>query len=133
MDDKTEIIPVNRVEQIILLIRRERVILDSDLAALYGVKTKNLIKAVKRNIERFPSDFMFQLTNQEVANLRFQIGTSSLSGDEARWGGRRYLPFVFSEHGVAMLSSILRSKKAVQVNIEIVRTFVKLRRLECAP
>lgn len=129
MHDAETLTPVSQIERIILLVRGERVILDSDLAILYGVKTKNLVKAVKRNIERFPSDFMFQLTNQEVANLRFQFGTSSSGQDETKWGGRRYPPFVFTEHGVAMLSSILRSKKAVQVNIEIVRTFVRLRRL----
>jgi len=129
MNDTEALVPISHIERIILLARGERVILDSDLAMLYGVKTKNLVKAVKRNLERFPADFMFQLTNQEVANLRFQIGTSSLGHDETRWGGRRYIPFVFTEHGVAMLSSILRSKRAVQVNIEIVRTFVRLRRL----
>ena len=94
--------------------------LDSDLAKLYGVKTKVLIQAVKRNIIRFPGDFMYQLTKQEVANLRSQFVTS-------RWGGKRYLPYVFTQEGVAMLSSVLNSPKAIQVNIHIMRAFVKLR------
>lgn len=98
--------------------------LDSDLADLYGVETKFFNRAIKRNKDRFPNDFMFQLTEKESQNLRFQIGTSS-----SRYGGRRYLPYVFTEHGVAMLSSVLKSKKAVQVNILIVRAFIKLREL----
>ena len=96
--------------------------LDLDLAALYGVKTKELNKAVKRNRDRFPDDFMFQLTAVEMENLRSQIGTSS-------WGGRRYRPYAFTEQGVAMLSSVLRSRRAVQVNIGIMRAFVRLREL----
>jgi hypothetical protein len=105
-------------------IRHEKVLLDYDLAALYGVTTFNLNKAVKRNSDRFPADFMFQLTAVEAENLRFQFGISS-SGH----GGRRYLPYAFTEQGVAMLSSVLRSTRAVQVNIAIMRTFVQLRRL----
>ena len=117
------IIPAERIQQCIYLIRKQKVILDSDLAVLYGVETKALVRAVKRNIDRFPDDFMFQLTKSEFDNfLRCQNGTSS-------WGGRRYLPYAFTEQGVAMLSSILRSKRAVQVNIAIMRTFVKLRRI----
>lgn len=112
-----------RVERAIRLIRGEKVILDEDLAELYGVETKNLVKAVQRNIDRFPVDFMFQLTNQEFKDLRFQFGTSS------SWGGRRTPPYAFSEQGVAMLSSVLHSPRAVQVNIEIMRAFVRLRRL----
>jgi hypothetical protein len=104
-------------------LRREKVILDSDLAELYGVPTSNLNKAVQRNIERFPPDFMFQLTEEEWENLRFQFGISS------SYGGRRYLPYAFTEQGVAMLSSVLRSERAVEVNIAIMRTFVQLRRL----
>ena len=96
--------------------------LDSDLAELYGVATKVLIQAVKRNIARFPEDFMFQLSEQEVNNLRSQLVTSS-------WGGRRYPPYAFTEQGVAMLSSVLRSDRAIHVNIEIMRAFVQLRRL----
>lgn len=99
--------------------------LDQDLANLYGTTTKRLNEAVKRNRRRFPPDFMFELTHQEVAGLRSQIATSKLS---AR-GGRRYLPHVFTEQGVAMLSSVLNSERAVQVNILIMRAFVKLRRL----
>lgn len=96
---------------------------DSDLAALYEVQTKILNKAVRRNIHRFPPDFMFQLTHKEVEFLRFQNGTSKGGGR----GGRRYLPLVFTEQGVAMLSSVLQSERAVQVNIAIMRAFVRLR------
>jgi phage regulator Rha-like protein len=99
--------------------------LDSDLAALYGVETFNLNKAVKRNLERFPSDFMFQLTPAEARALRFQIGISS----EGAHGGRRYFPYVFTQEGVAMLSSVLRSRRAVEVNIAIMRAFVRLREI----
>jgi len=106
----------------ILLIRGKRVMLDSDSAKLYGVKTKNLNKAVKRNVERFPEDFMFQLSKEETENLRFQIGTS-------KRGGRRYLPYVFTQEGVAMLSSVLNSPRAIHVNIQIMRAFVQLRRM----
>ena len=109
-----------QVQQMIHIIRGERVILDRDLAQLYGVETKMLNKQVQRNIERFPQDFMFQLNNQEVANLRFQNGTSS-------WGGSRYLPHAFTEEGVAMLSGLLRSPVAIQVNIQIMRAFVYLK------
>ena len=104
-------------------LRHEKAILDSDLAELYGVSTSNLNKAVQRNIERFPADFMFQLTEDEWENLRFQFGISS------SYGGRRYLPYAFTEQGVAMLSSVLRSEHALEVNIAIMRTFVQLRRL----
>jgi hypothetical protein len=115
-----ELIPIEIIENKIFVIRGQKVMLDSDLALLYGVETKNLNKAVKRNISRFPSDFMFELTTEEWANLKFQIGTSS-------WGGRRKLPSAFTEHGVIMLSSVLNSERAVQVNIQIMRTFNKLR------
>jgi phage regulator Rha-like protein len=100
-------------------------LLDADLAELYGVTTFNLNKAAKRNLNRFPQDFMFQLTAEEAGALRFQIGMSKPKGR----GGRRYLPYVFTEQGVAMLSSVLRSKRAVQVNIEIMRAFVRLREI----
>ncbi len=116
------IIPAERIHKCIYAIRGHNVILDKDLADLYGVATKVLIQAVKRNAERFPRDFMFQLTNEEFKNLRSQTVTS-------RWGGRRYAPYAFTEHGVAMLSSVLRSKRAVEINIAIMRTFVKLREL----
>jgi phage regulator Rha-like protein len=105
------------------LIRGHKVILDADLAALYGVETKQLIRAVKRNLPRFPGDFMFQLNEEEFENLRYHSGTSS------QWGGRRYPPYAFTEQGVAMLSSVLRSKRAIQVNIEIMRAFVRLRQM----
>lgn len=110
------------VESLIYLVRGFKVMLDEDLATLYGVETRILTRAVRRNLDRFPEDFMFQLTNQEVENLRSQIGISS-----STYGGRRYRPLVFTEQGIAMLSTVLRSKQAVQVNIEIMRTFVKLR------
>ncbi len=119
-----ELIPVETIERKIYVVRGHKVMLDSGLAELYEVETKVLLQAVKRNIERFPEDFMFQLNDQEFMNLRSQIVTSS-SGH----GGRRYLPFVFTEQGVAMLSSVLNSARAVQVNIAIMRTFVKLRQM----
>ena len=103
-------------------IRGYKVLLDTDLAALYGVETKVLKRAVRRNIERFPNDFMFELTKHERQGLRSQFGTSS-------WGGSRYLPMAFTEQGVAMLSGILRSATAIQVNIQIMRVFVKMREL----
>ena len=108
----------------IVTVRGHRVLLDADLAELYGVETKVLVRAMKRNIERFPADFMFQLAAGEWAILRSQIGTSS-SGH----GGRRYLPHAFTEQGVAMLSGVLRSPEAIAVNIEIMRAFVQFRRL----
>ena len=120
---KNSIVPIDRVRRSILLIRGEKVMLDADLAELYGVETKYLVRAVKRNVERFPRDFMFQLTTPEFSNLRSQTGTSS------SWGGRRYAPYAFTEQGVAMLSSVLRSKRAVMVNVQIMRTFVQLRRM----
>jgi hypothetical protein len=98
--------------------------LDADLAELYGVKTKILNKAVKRNLDRFPEDFMFQLNNQEVQRLRFQIGTSKTGR-----GGTRYLPYAFTEQGVAMLSGVLASPRAIKVNVEIMRAFVRLRKI----
>ncbi len=119
------LIPVEMIEKKILLIRGHKVMLDSDLAMLYEVETFNLNKAVKRNIDRFPEDFMFQLTKEEAGSLRFQFGISKTEGR----GGRRYLPYVFTEQGVAMLSTVLNSKRAVKVNIEIMRTFVRLRQM----
>jgi replication fork clamp-binding protein CrfC len=118
--------PAPLIESRIWLIRGQKVLLDSDLAALYQVETKALNRAVKRNGSRFPGDFMFQLTRQEAEELlRYQIGTSN----EQRRGGRRYLPYAFTEQGVAMLSSVLTSKRAIEVNIAIMRTFVRLRQL----
>lgn len=120
----TDLITSERIEKAIYLIRGEKVMLDRDLALLYGVATKTLNRAVKRNLQRFPLDFMFQLTAEEAELLRYQIGTSN-----AGRGGRRYLPYVFTEQGVAMLSSVLNSERAILVNIEIMRAFVKLRQL----
>jgi hypothetical protein len=117
------LVPARHVESLIYFIRSEKVMLDSDLAFLYGVETKVLIQAVKRNLERFPIDFMFQLSIDEYQNLRSQFVTSS------GWGGRRSRPYVFTEQGVAMLSGVLDSPRAVGVNIEIMRAFVKLRKM----
>jgi len=117
------LIPADRIEKAILLIRKQKVMLDADLADLYGVQTKFLVRAVKRNIDRFPADFMFQLSKEEFDDLRFHFGTSS------DWGGRRYPPYAFTEQGVAMLSSVLRSQRAVHVNIEIMRAFIRLRQM----
>jgi phage regulator Rha-like protein len=116
------LVPLEIIEKKILLINGQKVMLDSDLAELYGVETKALVRAVRRNSERFPVDFMVQLTKEEFDNLKYHFGTS-------RWGGRRYLPYAFTEQGIAMLSSVLNSKRAVQVNIEIMRAFVKLREM----
>jgi hypothetical protein len=121
-EERLSIVPFERIAKCIFIIRGHKVMLDKDLAGLYGVQTKAMTRAVKRNISRFPADFMFQLTNEEYGNLRCQFGTSS-------WGGRRYMPYAFTEQGVAMLSSVLRSKRAVAVNIAIMRTFVKLREI----
>ncbi len=103
-------------------VRGVQVMLDSTLAMMYGIETKNLNKAAKRNPERFPKDFMFQLTRDEYDNLRFQNGTSSLT-----YGGRRYMPYVFTEPGIAMLSSVLNSLTAIRVNISIIRAFIEMR------
>ena len=116
---------VIHIKNLIYTIRGYRVILDSDLAMLYEVETKVLNQAVKRNIERFPKDFMFQLTKDEYEFLRSQIVTSKIK-TETR-GGRQYLPYVFTEQGVSMLSSVLKSKRAIQINVQIMRTFVKMR------
>jgi len=117
------ILPASLISQKIYFLRRTRIMLDSDLARLYQVTTKNLNKAIKRNATRFPSDFMFRLKSKEMEILRFQSGTSNRKAH----GGRRYLPYAFTEHGVAMLSSVLRSDRAVQVNIAIMRAFLQLR------
>jgi predicted DNA-binding transcriptional regulator YafY len=114
------VFPSKRIEQIILLLRGHKIILDRDLAAMYGVSTRDLNKAVSRNLDRFPDDFMLQLTRSEFNDLKFQFGTSS-------WGGTRKLPRAFTEQGIAMLSSVLRSKRAIHVNIAIMRAFVTLR------
>ena len=119
--EETELAPL-QIKRQIYSVRDQNVMLDSDLAVLYGVETKTLNRAVSRNLERFPADFMFQLTAKETEILKYQFGTSS-------WGGRRTRPYVFTEQGVAMLSSVLRSERAVQVNIAIMRAFVSLRGL----
>ena len=118
------VIPLERIQRRILLIRGEKVLLDADLAKLYGTTTKRLNEQVSRNRKRFPCDFMFRLTGQEVTDLRSQIATSKTGS-----GGRRYLPHVFTEQGVAMLSSVLNSERAIEMNILIMRAFVQLRGL----
>jgi hypothetical protein len=110
------------IERKILMIRGHRVMLDKDLAGLYGVKTRDLNKAVTRNLYRFPEDFMFHLNKEELDNLKFHFGTS-------KWGGTRKIPRVFTEHGILMLSSVLKSKRAIYVNIQIMRAFVKLKQI----
>jgi hypothetical protein len=117
------LIPVERIQQAIFLIRGEKVMLDFDLAALYGVEIRVLVQAVKRNIQRFPDDFMFQLTKEEYGILRSQIVILK----RGRGQHRKYLPHAFTEQGVAMLSSVLNSERAVKVNVEIMRAFVRLR------
>lgn len=114
--------PIEQIQNMIYEIRGHRVMLDSDLARLYGVETKVLNRQVRRNLNRFPEDFMFELSKEEHENLRCQIGTSS-----SEYGGRRYQPLVFTENGVAMLSSVLKSEHAVMVNIAIMRVFTTLR------
>lgn len=121
LENKVQI-PSEIIEQKIFLIRGQKVILDKDLAGLYKVSTSNLNLAVRRNTERFPYDFMFQLTYDEFQNLILQFATS-------RWGGTRKLPYAFTEHGVVMLSSVLKSAHAIEMNISIVRAFVKLRQI----
>ena len=123
MAKQKSVVPIERVEKAILLIRGQKVLLSPHLAELYDVEPRVLVQAVKRNIDRFPEDFMFQLSDDEFENLKSQIVISS-------WGGaRRAKPYAFTEQGVAMLSSVLRSKRAVQVNIEIMRAFVRLRQM----
>src|SRR6267142_2365282 len=122
MTSSRSLVALERVERAILAVRGQRVILDKDLALLYGVTTSRLNQAVTRNPRRFPQDFMFELTAQEFENSRFHSGRAS-------WGGTRTRPRAFTEQGVAMLSSVLRSERAVAVNIEIMRTFVRLRQM----
>jgi hypothetical protein len=117
-----DLIPQERIEDKIYLIRGEKVMLDKDLAKLYGVSVKRLKEQVNRNLNRFPADFMIRLNFKEFSNLRSQFATSS-------WGGQRYLPYAFSENGVAMLSSVLNSERAILVNIQIIRTFTRIRKL----
>jgi hypothetical protein len=122
MAEQRSLIPLERVERVILLIRGQKVILDADLAALYGVTTKRFNEQVKRNRERFPEDFMFQLTKKEAEILRSQFAASS-------WGGRRYLPFAFTEHGAIMAANVLSSPRAIQASVQVVRAFVRLRQI----
>jgi len=134
-DDTKAIIPIERIEGVIYVIRGTKVMLDRDLAMLYGVETRILIQAVKRNIERFPEDFMFQLAKEETKNLISQIVTSSSNSSRSqivtlkRGQNIKYRPYAFTEQGVAMLSSVLHSPQAVKVNIEIMRAFIKLRQV----
>ncbi len=121
-NENNSILPEEIIISKIYYIRGQKVMLDQDLAELYNVETKRLNEQVKRNYDRFPEDFIFQLTKEEFENLKSQIATSS-------WGGRRKLPFAFTEHGVLMLSSILNSKRAVKVNIQIMRVYIKIRQL----
>ncbi len=130
--NKTSLIPSERIISKIFLIRSRKVMMDKDLARLYQVETRALIQAVKRNIKRFPSDFMFQLNEQESASMRSQSVTSSSRSQivilkKGRGHNIKYLPYVFTEQGVAMLSSILNSERAILVNIQIIRTFIKLK------
>ncbi len=133
--NRADIVPATNITSMIYTIRGVQVMLDSDLAAVYGVETKALNRAVKRNIDRFPESFRFQLTAEEFDNLRCQIGTSSAAevlrsqiATSSGHGGRRYLPYVFTEQGISMLSAVLRSETAVKVSIKIINAFVEMRR-----
>lgn len=136
MSSNQEMIIQERITKAIYLIRDQKVMIDSELAEMYGVETKVLNQAVKRNLDRFPEDFMFQLTSEESENLKSQFATSSDGGslrsqfvtlEKGRGKHRKYMPFMFTEQGVAMLSSVLNSATAIQVNISIMRVFVKMR------
>ena len=122
MTIRYDILPPERIQQAILLLRGQKIMLSTSLAELYEVEPRALVQAVKRNADRFPPDFVFQLTRQEVTNLKSQFVISS-------WGGKRTMPYAFTEQGVAMLSSVLHSPRAVRVNVEIMRTFVRLRQM----
>lgn len=124
MSKNISLIPAEAIEKVILVMRDQKVMLDSDLAEIYGVETKRLNEQVRRNIERFPSDFMFQLTAQEMKNLKSHFATSS-----SNWGGRRKLPYVFTEHGAIMAASVLSTPRAVEMSVFVVRAFVRLRTL----
>jgi hypothetical protein len=125
--NKTALVAIEAIASRIFVLRGQRVMLDADLAALYGVTTKRLNEQVRRNLERFPSDFMFQLTNQEVAILRSQFATSSSGARRLAWGGRRYTPRAFTEHGAIMAAMVLDSPRATEVSVYVVRAFVELR------
>ena len=124
MGKKQAVVPVEGIERSILLIRGQKVILDADLARLYGVTTKRLNEQVRRNQKRFPNDFMFRLTKQEVTALRSQFATSNVGR-----GGRRYFPYAFTEHGAIMAANVLNSRKAIEVSVYVVRAFVRLRQI----
>ena len=124
MGEQVNLVPVERIERAIILVRGEKVMLDSDLAEIYGVETGALNRAVKRNENRFPTDFMFQLTTREAESLRCQFGISN-----ERRGGRRYLPYAFTEHGALMLANVLNSERAAQTSVQVVRAFVRLRQM----
>jgi len=135
MTDRQALVTAKNIESKILTLRGQKVMLDADLAELYGVETKRLNEQVRRNIERFPEDFMFQLSAEEYDSLRSQFATSSLrsqiatSNSPTGRGGRRYLPYAFTEHGALMLGNVLKSERAVEVSLMVVRTFVYLREL----
>ena len=120
-----DVVPIERITQSILVLRGQRVLLDADLAALYGVTTKHFNQQVRRNLARFPVDFMFLVTEAEMKDLRSQFVTSS----SPSWGGRRYRPYAFTEHGAIMAATILSSDRAVEVSVYVVRAFVKLREM----
>jgi hypothetical protein len=126
---------LKRIKSMIFEIRGQQIMLDADLANIYQVETRVMNQAVKRNMDRFPPEFMFQLTKEEYYNLKSQIATSNLKSQivTSSWGGRRKLPFVFTEHGVVMLSSVLNSKIATQINISVVRAFIEMRRYIAKP
>lgn len=130
VEERTQAATVERaqfdIKSLIYIVRNQQVMVDSDLAILYQVKTGNLNKAMKRNQKRFPEDFCFQLTREEFENLKFQSGSSSL--DSNGYGGRRYMPYVYTEQGISMLASVLRSEVAINISIRIMRTFVEMRR-----
>ncbi|HLA11805.1 MAG TPA: ORF6N domain-containing protein [Pyrinomonadaceae bacterium] len=132
MSKALETVPVERIAHAILLIRGEKVILDADLAKLYGVTAKRLNEQVRRNRERFPEDFMFQLTKEEFANMEGEVGPTNLRSQIATsrsHGGRRYLPYAFTEHGAIMAANVLNSEQAVRASVEVVRAFVRLRQM----
>jgi len=122
MSDKKSLVPVERIERMVLFLRNQKVMLDFDLADVYGVSTKRLNEQVRRNIERFPADFMFQLTEQEFENLRSQIATAKLAM-------RRNPPYAFTEHGAVMLANVLNSQTAIDASVQVVRVFIQLREM----
>lgn len=130
MENEMPIVNQEEIKNLIYTVRGKQVMLDSDVAILYQYTTKNINKAVKRNIERFPEEFCFQLTDNEFENLRFQIGTSKQSDEASNnlRGGRRYLPYVFTEQGIAMLSGVLKSEVAIKVSIHIIKAFIEMRK-----